>query len=350
MSSVAHDVEPVRLPGPLADATFAASVQQRTTTRTHNSPVITPGDRAKRAAEWATRHGMAVFPLASNAKRPGVPDWEHAATRDPEVVASRWPSWATGYGVACGPSGLYVVDCDTAKADTPAPPADLGDAESGLDALLLLAAEHGQAMLSGTFTVRTGRGGFHLYYREPRGLELRNTAGSLAWLVDTRGHGGYVVGPGSTVDGHTYEVTENVAPAELPAWIVRLLGERRTAASQGGATAAAAPSPVRLTGSSVGPEWAAAALAGEAERIRTAPVDKGNDTVNRAAYTIGRLVGARLLSRDVAERDLTAAFDTWTWSAPGDRERMVRTLRSGLEAGERNPRTVAPREQRRRAA
>jgi hypothetical protein len=293
---------------------------------------------------------MAVFPLASNAKRPGIADWERAATRNPEVVAVRWPSWATGYGVACGPSGLYVVDCDTPKPDTPPAPAELGDAETGYDALLLLAAEHGQPMLSGTFTVRTGRGGYHLYYREPRGLELRNTAGSLAWLVDSRGHGGYVVGPGSTVDGHTYEIAENCPPAELPAWILRLLEVRSTAASQRGAALPSAPSPVQLGGSSVGPEWAAAALAGEAERIRSAPSGAGNDTVNKAAYTVGRLVGARLLSRDVAERDLTEALDTWTWTAPGDRERMLRTLRSALAAGEQSPRTVTPREQRRRTA
>jgi hypothetical protein len=139
------------------------------------------------------------------------------------------------------------------------------------------------------------------------------------------------------------------APAVLPAWILEALSARQ-AASQERAPLASVPSPVRLAGSSVGPEWAAAALEGEADRIRTAPMDQGNDTVNRAAYTVGRLVGARLVSRDVAERELTAALDTWTWTAPGDRVRMLRTLARGLSDGERSPRVVAPTSERRRAA
>jgi len=292
---------------------------------------------------------MAVFPLARDSKRPGVSDWEQAATADPELVASRWPKWATGYGIACGPSGLYIVDCDMPKADTPSPPADYADADNGFEALLLLAADHGQTMLRGTFTVRTGRGGCHLYFRTPASMQLGNTAGRLAWLVDTRGRGGYVVGPGSVVDGRSYEIIELAAPAELPGWIVEVLGARQPA-SQGEAALPAAPSPVRLAGSSVGPEWAAAALAGEAERIRTAPSGTGNHIVNKASFTIGRLVGAQVLSRDVAEQELTAALDTWTWTKPDDRARMVRTLRSALEAGERSPRVVSPAQQRRRAA
>ena len=58
-----------------------------------------------------------------------------------------------------------------------------------------------------TCTVATPSGGLHLYYRAPAEDErLRNTAGTLGWKVDTRAHGGYVVAPGSVVDGRAIPV------------------------------------------------------------------------------------------------------------------------------------------------
>jgi hypothetical protein len=249
------------------------------------------------------------------------------------------------------------------KADTPPPPEAYADAACGLDVLLLLAAEAGEPMPGGTFTVQTGRGGVHLYFQMPADV-LGNTAGRLGWLIDTRGRGGYVVGPGSTVGGSTYRTVEAVRPAPLPAWIARSLTSASAAvpaqgqaASQGGRTLISATSPVRLGGSPVGPEWAAAALQGEADRIATAPAGQGNEVVNRAGYTIGRLVGAQLLARDVARRELVAALDTWTFTASRERHesadqaraRMLRTLDRAMADGERNPRVIAPTQQRRHA-
>lgn len=352
MASVAHEHGRSTTPTPASTTSTGARSLQGSdrpvaTLPTPRASRIDPSDRVRRAAAWAMTHGMSCFPLVPDGKAPAVRDWEHRASSDPRAVGD-WPRRTTGYGIACGPSGLYVVDCDQPKPDTPAPPPEAADATDGYEALLVLAADLGRPMVRDTLTVRTGRGGLHLYYRAPA-VDLGNSAGRLAWLVDTRGRGGYVVGPGSVVAGRSYEVVDWAAPAELPGWIADALGARR-AASQGGAALVSVPSPVRLAGSAVGPEWAAAALSGEAERIRTAPMDQGNDTVNRAAYTVGRLIGARLLSRDVAEHALTAALDTWTWTAPGDRTRMLRTLARALADGERSPRVVTPTTQRRRAA
>ena len=70
--------------------------------------------------------------------------------------------------------------------------------------LAALCERHGQPLPFETFMVRTGRGGLHLYFTAPPGVRLGNTAGELGrglgWLIDTRGHGGYVVAPGSVVD------------------------------------------------------------------------------------------------------------------------------------------------------
>lgn len=351
MVSVTHRPDPV-LSGN-AQAGRAVMLQrdteQHSASTTPGTLRFTPMERARRAAIWAAEQGFHVFPLAPDAKRPMVRDWDHRATARASYIAERWPDRATGYGIACGPSGLYVLDLDVPKPDTPPPPPEAHDATCGADVLALLAAEIGEPMPSGTLTSKTGRGGYHLIYLAPRGVELRNTAGRIGWLIDTRGVGGYIVGPGSQVGGRTYDVIDWSPPAELPGWIVRRLTEQRAqAASHGGAGPRAASSPVRLAGASVGPEWVTAALAGEVERIRTAPDGQGNVTVNQAAYAVGRLVGGGLLDRASAEAALVAALDTWSWDAPGDRARMLRTLRSGLAAGEANPRTPEPREQRRR--
>jgi hypothetical protein len=152
----------------------------------------------------------------------------------------------------------------------------------------------------------------------------------------------------------------------MPEWLVTLLvagsGDSGKPASQAGIALSSAPTPVRLAGSSVGPEWATAAVEGEAERVRTAPAGTGNAAVNSAGYALGRLVGAQLVSRDVAERAIVAALDTWHFepttgadgrvreSAGQARARMLRTLDRALSAGEHSPRVIAPAQQRRRAA
>lgn len=313
---------------------------------------LTETSDAVRAALWAARRGWFVHPLRPDDKPPLWGDWEHRATRDPEVIRS-WPKRTTGYGIACGPSGLLVVDCDIPKPDTPAPPAE--GIRDGLDMLAYLAEERQASIEWGTFQVTTGRGGAHLYYQMPEGVVLGNTAGRLGWLLDSRGKGGFCVGPGSVVGGRRYTTLHAAPPAPLPGWILLLLTSRpggnpagqARAASSGHGSPAAAAVPVAGT---VGPEWVARALAGEAERIRTAPVNEGNHTVNRAAYAVGQLVGAGLLVRDRAERELIAALDTWSWAAPNDRDRMLKTMERAMSDGELSPRVPEPRQERRRAA
>ncbi|NUP80973.1 MAG: hypothetical protein HOV96_25850 [Nonomuraea sp.] len=51
-------------------------------------------------------------------------------------------------------------------------------------------------------TVRTRRGGTHLYFPPPEGLRLGHKGG-LGWLIDTRACGDHVVGPGLAHDWST---------------------------------------------------------------------------------------------------------------------------------------------------
>lgn len=319
---------------------------------------------AKRSALWAAQHGWYVHPLRPDEKAPLWGDWEHRATLDPEVIRG-WPRWTTGYGVACGPSRLLVVDGDVPKPDTPPPPAD--GIRDGLDMLAYLAEQRGASIEWGTYQVTTGRGGAHLYYRAPDGVELRNSAYDprrdpstyLGWCIDTRGAGGYVVGPGSVVGGLRYTTLHSGAPAPLPGWILLALTSRfhGQPASQGRAATSSSTTPaaaVRQPSGTVGREWIEAAVRGELDKLAAHPGTQGgrNVLLNNVSYTLGRLVGAGVVDRQVVERELVDATARW-WGVgapPFSRAEAEATVRSGLAGGERNPRALAPREERRRAA
>jgi hypothetical protein len=77
-----------------------------------------------------------------------------------------------------------------------------------------------------TLTVRTPHGGLHLSSAPPAPT-ITSTSGGLGPGIDTRGpacrRGGYVVGPGSIVDGSPYVVEDDTAIRELPAWLADLL-------------------------------------------------------------------------------------------------------------------------------
>ncbi len=172
------------------------------------------------AALELAAQGFHVFRCISGDKRPAVADWEGRATTDPAFIG-RWPSHSN-YGIACGPSRLVVIDCDLPKPGENTP----SGVRTGLDALHLAAAQAGGEVEWDTLAVQTPSGGTHLYYRMPEGISIRNSASKLAWRVDVRGAGGYVVGPGSVIGGVPYEAvyTEQVAP--LPVWLQETLTPR----------------------------------------------------------------------------------------------------------------------------
>ena len=136
---------------------------------------------------------------------------ERRATEQ-EVKAwwARWPR--ANIAVATGEvSGFIAVDID---------PRHGGD-----EAIAAWQAENGE--LPPTWTVETGGGGTHYYFKWP-GQRIRNGADVLPG-VDLRGDGGYVIAAGSDhVSGGTYEweVTghpDEIDLAELPPPLLRLL-------------------------------------------------------------------------------------------------------------------------------
>lgn len=197
-------------------------------------------------ARWLARHGLSVFPLRPNSKRPwgNCPDCKTgqclpecaclttnrpchgllAATTDSGQIA-RWfrHAPAANVGVNAGRSGLVVLDLDR-KDQPPAPaaadvPARVG---TGLEALEAILTAEG-ASWPETLTVATPSGGRHLYFSRPEDLTVSSDAtGRLGHQIDIRAEGGYVLAPGCalshTGDGYR-RVSDTTEIAPLPDWL-----------------------------------------------------------------------------------------------------------------------------------
>lgn len=132
--------------------------------------------------------GWAVFPLSSNSKvpLPGSHGFKEA-TRDPDQIRAWWrDNPDRNIGIATGlKSRLLVVDVDVKNG------------AKGRESLATLPD------LPPTLTAGTPSGGLHLYYRSPD-YPIRSRNGFLPG-IDIKAEGGYVVGPGSSIDGKNYE-------------------------------------------------------------------------------------------------------------------------------------------------
>jgi hypothetical protein len=276
------------------------------------------------AALDLAEHGMHVFPLKPDDKRPALhKEWEQRATTDPARIQRCWSAGPFNIGIACGPSGLLVVDLDTPKPDTkpPKPPFDQPGVNEGADTLAVLAEQNAEPFPWETMTVTTGRGGMHLYFQQPDSTRLGNTAGKLGWLIDTRGTGGYVVGPGSTVNGNPYRTTYTGEPATLPRWLRRLLDPPKPPPRP-------APPPGYLSAPS---RYAEVVLREELAKILSAPPGTRNDTLNTAAFTLGAHVAKGTMPADLAERALTQAAER----LGGNVTKSLNTIRNALADGQR---------------
>ncbi|MPZ67890.1 MAG: DNA primase, partial [Pseudonocardiaceae bacterium] len=143
-----------------------------------------------------------------------------------------------------------------------------------------------------------------------------------------RGHGGYVVAAGTTVDGRRYHVLDDAPLAELPAWLI----DRLTP------TALPPQEPVTVTiDTSRLSAYLAAAVRAELDHVYTSEPEAHNRALYGAAAALGQLVAGDALDEDQAEGWLLAAG-----IAVGQPEREARnTIASGFKAGARRPRQVA---------
>jgi hypothetical protein len=308
-------------------------------------------DTLTSAALAAAERGWHVFPLRSNTKRPalhghaacpqtgpcqgGHLGWEQRATTNPDRIRAAWTQAPYNIGLATGPSGLCVIDLDTCKPGETIPSewARQG-ATCGEDVLAIVAEQARQELPGDTLTVRTPSGGLHLYYAAPDGAELRKTEGDrgngLGWKIDTRAWGGYMVAPGSIVDGRAYEYLCDRAPAALPGWLV----DRLTPPP----LPAAAVMPIQPAGRS---RYLDAAIRAEAAKVHQAPSSQRNATLYAAAVALGQLVAGGALTHTEHESVLLTAAGRHIAEGAYSERQARQTIASGLRAGHNRPRRVA---------
>ncbi|MGC5013150.1 bifunctional DNA primase/polymerase [Streptosporangium sp. DT93] len=298
-----------------------------------------PGADRLRYALAAAARGWHVFPVSIGDKPPlkGFTDWETNATTDPDIIRRCWSRAPYNIGIACGPSNLVVIDLDTRK-DGQSPPSswDLPGVNEGADVLAVICERAGEPLPFETFTVRTRRGGTHLYFTAPAGARLGNTEGDkgngLGWLIDTRAHGGYVLGPGSFVDlpdgTGTYEVIHNAPPAPLPPSLFKQLATPPRATAK----------PVRLAlPDDRRGAFLRAAITGELDRVAAALEGQRNRTLYMAATALGQLVAGGALN----EVEVTTLLEQGGVDAGLSATETRLTVASGLKNGARRPRTLA---------
>jgi len=176
-------------------------------------------------AVWCIEKGFRLFPLRKGSldeqKQPAVQEWERKATCTPDAI-SKWEADHpnANWGLACGPSGLLVVDLD-----------DKGGKHGTEEWRKLCAANDYKP---DTLVVRSAsRKSWHLYFVGEGG----NSASKLGPGIDTRGAGGYVVAPGAAfvapggevLGRYEIEIDAPVAPA--PAWLLQLVALRKAPAA-----------------------------------------------------------------------------------------------------------------------
>lgn len=259
--------------------------------------------------------GLPIFTCRPRDKRPLHTGWQAEATKDPTAVEALWVAAPTAnIGVATG-TGVMVVDIDTKHGD-------------GFEVLRGLEAQHGA--LPPTLRVETPSGGQHIYLRLPDGETVRNTAGKLGQNIDTRGDGGYVVGPGSVTSDGCYSVASDLPIAPCPPWLLDMLRQKPSAKRS-------APIPPRAASGGT-TRYGKAALERECRNVSTAAEGQRNATLNRSSLAIGQLVAGG----EVAESDAVAELIMAAFACGLPEHELNATIQSGMTAGAREPRSAPP--------
>ena len=247
-----------------------------------------------------------AFPVKTGTKAGQLlASWPRDASQDEATNRQRyelWPSanWAICTGHKFGEGFDFVLDVDD------------------LAALAKLEADH--SALPKTFTVKTPSGGRHLHFTSPQ--PIGNSTGALPKGIDIRGKGGYVLAPGSTVDGKPYEIADAADVAPAPQWLLDLIGRK--------AEPVEAKPPVEGVDQGAAEKWAEDYL----QSLGAVSAGERNNTLNRAAT----LIRSRGLSYERAAPLLQA----WGEAAGLTPEETAATIRSAYRSERIHEGSAAP--------
>ena len=150
------------------------------------------------------RQGLKVFPLKPQAKAPLTARGFHDASTDEKQIESWWATWPeANIGMPTGrENGLVVVDVDR---------------HNGKDGTAVLSG----LQLPATRVIKTPRNGYHFIFRYPPEATIGRVIDALPG-IDLLGDDGYVVAPGSVVDGKYYQILRDREPVDCPPQVIAL--------------------------------------------------------------------------------------------------------------------------------
>lgn len=152
--------------------------------------------------------GLRVFPLEENGKKPAITSFPTRAS-DSAGQITKWyhngPERNVGVSTTVSKFGpLVVIDVDNKNG------------VNGSESLQFL--DMCGDTLPPTLVVETPTGGFHYYFVAPH--PIKQGVSVLGPGLDIRAAGGYVVGPGSVIDGVEYKIIEDREIAPAPQWLI----------------------------------------------------------------------------------------------------------------------------------
>ena len=253
-------------------------------------------------------HNFSIIPIKSNEKHPAIDSWKpYQLERASKETINRWfANDDSNIGVVTGKvSNVVVLDIDNVAGIKP---------------------EH---VLPDTPTVKTNRG-YHYYFKHP-GFDFSSF--KIPGLGEVQSDGKYVVAPPSIhPSGAKYEwLVElgEVPLADMPDW---LLSKARSYTTP----KASLHSPANDNETtSYGKAWFA-----DVEELAREASGGRNDLLNKVACKAGSLIGAgQLNQREAISAMLEASKANGLVKDDGYGQTM-NTIRSGIEAGKKNPRAI----------
>lgn len=295
-------------------------------TPAHDIKSIEPVGGNYEVAKMLAAKGLYIFPCQSDGDGVKKPwpgyTWRDRSTSDAVRVEQIWRTCHDAApGIDCGKSKLLVFDPDC-KIGGP----------NGVVAWQILVHKHGDPNAP---CVRTPSGGLHVYFRQPEGRPpLGNKTGNLPKGIDVRGDGGYVIAPNTRLDnGGCYGPLEG--PSEIPTvpdWLIAYIEGSEIDMAE-----AALPSTGSLPSAAVDvSRYRDAGIEAELSNVENAPKGERNNTLNRAAFAIGQMVGGGWLQEAEAKELLFNAAKACGLA----RVEASATIRSGVEAGKKQPRSI----------
>ena len=129
-------------------------------------------------------------------KHPRPQKWTEKGSRNADQIVKWWNQWPNAnVGIVTGqPSGVFVLDFDVRNG--------------GRETLENLFKDFPE--IADTFRVKTGGGGWHLYFQNPEGGV--KTDQNVMPGMDVRGDGGGVISPGSVHESGGVYIIQNDAP------------------------------------------------------------------------------------------------------------------------------------------